>query len=74
MEPWQQKAETWRKSWVAERERLRQMEKVFWQLKASESDFYCRVVALENFLIKEGYRKLNNTTWTKEPLVHSDDL
>lgn len=74
MEPWQQKAETWRKSWMSERQRLMQTEKMFWQLKERESDFYMRVVALENFLIKEGYRKLNNMTWTKEPLVHSDDI
>lgn len=72
MEPWRQKAETWRKSWMAERQRLQQMEKMFWMLKTRESDLYSRVIMLERFLISEGYRKINDSVWTKEPLFHGE--
>lgn len=66
--PWEQKAQTWRKSWMAERQRLLQMEKLYWQLKSENSDFYARIVQTEKFLISEGYRKLDDAKWTKEPL------
>ena len=72
VDPWQQKAETWRKSWMAERQRLQQMEKTFWLLKERENNFYSRVIMLERFLISEGYRKINDSTRTKEPLFHGE--